>query len=510
MKFILTFLIASSLTLALSSGSEELNISAKLSENGRSLKVTVRANESEIACDYSLLASASKAKLKNAPSTSTLLFEGSNLSSSLQISMRNLRPLARKTNGKSALYVLAQRSCGGTEFSSRILRILLQNAQAREGLSLPRWIAQLVKRVEAKHIQIVEAFPQLSFEHPVDLQSPADGSKQLFVVEQGGKLFSFSNSPDVSTKNLVLNISDAVAGESEQGLLGLAFHPKFKQNRFFYINYTRKSDGASVIARYSLKSDGSGQADPASALEILTLEQPFANHNGGALAFGPDGFLYIGFGDGGSGGDPLGHGQNRATLLGDMLRIDVDKTQTGKNYAVPAGNPFVGNQSDLREEIYAYGLRNPWRYSFDSQTGELWLADVGQNAREEVDIIEKGKNYGWNTMEGLLCYNPSSGCNKNGLALPVFDYGRDLGQSITGGYVYRGKSVSSLQGAYIFGDFISGRIWALRKKGSSYQAQQLALSGINISSFGVDQDNELYLLDYSNGEIHKFVAKTIS
>ena len=241
---------------------------------------------------------------------------------------------------------------------------------------------------------------------------------------------------------------------------------------------------------------------------ILEVPQPYGNHNGGQLAFGPDGFLYIALGDGGSGGDPHHHGQDRTTLLGSILRIDIDRTQGGKNYAVPHDNPFAGNTEGFREEIFAYGLRNPWRFSFDPQTKRLWAGDVGQDRPiEEIDIIEKGKNYGWNIMEGTLCYNPPSGCKTEGLEKPVWEYTRDDGRSITGGFVYRGKKVPALFGKYIYADFVSGRIWALEYNGKNPATNALIFHNPNlyISSFGTDRQNELYFCSF-DGRIYTFAG----
>jgi glucose/arabinose dehydrogenase len=245
----------------------------------------------------------------------------------------------------------------------------------------------------------------LSFSRPVDLQDPGDGSGRLFIVEQAGVILVFQNSPGASSAEVFLDIRPLVdnAG-NEEGLLGLAFHPDYGDNGLFFVNYTASGPDCTVIARYRPDPRDTWRADPDSAQEILSFEQPFSNHNGGQLAFGPDGYLYIAVGDGGSGGDPLGHAQNRSTLLGSLLRIDVDSPSGGRPYGIPPDNPFAGNTQGWREEIFAYGLRNPWRFSFDPPTGRLWAADVGQNAYEKIDLIVSGGNYGWNLMEGNHCY----------------------------------------------------------------------------------------------------------
>lgn len=237
-------------------------------------------------------------------------------------------------------------------------------------------------------------FPNLSFSHPVGLYSAEDGTDRLFVVEQEGRIQVFGNNPNVSVTEVFLDIRDLVLFGGEQGLLGLAFHPNFAQNRYFYVDYVAPNPRRTVIARYSVSPTNPDMTDMNSELVLLEVAQPFENHNGGQIAFGPDGYLYIALGDGGSGGDPQGNGQNRATLLGKILRIDIDSPSSSLNYGIPPDNPFVGNTEGFREEIYAYGLRNPWRFSFDLTTGRLWVADVGQDRMEEIDIVEKGKNYG--------------------------------------------------------------------------------------------------------------------
>jgi glucose/arabinose dehydrogenase len=348
------------------------------------------------------------------------------------------------------------------------------------------------------------AFPNLSFVRPVDLQQPADGTNRLFVVEQRGVISVFERDTNVSTKNTFLDIQSRVRDiGNEEGLLGLAFHPDYASNGYFYLNYTASDPRRTVIARYTVSTTAPNVANEDSAWVILEIEQPFINHNGGGIAFGPDGYLYIGMGDGGSGGDPLGSGQDLNTLLGAMLRIDVNTTDGAKNYGIPDSNPFAGNSNGFREEIYAYGLRNPWRFSFDPVTGWLWAGDVGQNAYEEIDIIQSGKNYGWNVMEGLHCFSPRVGCETRGLALPIWEYDHSVGQSITGGLVYHGANVSELNGAYIYADFVSGRLWALRYDGSnSAENTELLKTNLSIASFGIDRNSELYICAF-DGKIYR-------
>ena len=351
---------------------------------------------------------------------------------------------------------------------------------------------------------VTDAFPGILFDRPLDLQNASDGSGRLFIVEQGGRIYVINN-PSTAEAELFLDISDRVDDSgNEMGLLGLAFHPDFKTNDKFFVNYT--TGGSTVISRFMVDPDNPGIADKTSEEVLLTFSQPYSNHNGGKITFGPDdGYLYIATGDGGSGGDPQGNAQNLKTLLGKILRIDVDRKESGLNYTIPPDNPFVGNREGYRQEIYAYGLRNPWRFSFDLSTNRLWAADVGQDRVEEIDIIEKGKNYGWNIMEGSLCFKPPAGCDQTGLELPVYEYRHPLGESITGGYVYRGDNLPMLQGIYIYGDYVTGIIWGLPyNEGKETQNFILTKTNLNISSFGIDEDSELYFTAF-DGKIYRLI-----
>lgn len=348
-------------------------------------------------------------------------------------------------------------------------------------------------------------FPNATFNAPVDIQSPKDESSRLFVVSQPGEIYFLNTSSPEDAPVKFLDIKDKVLYGGEQGLLGLAFHPGFSSNGYFFVDYVAPNPRRTVIARFSVSNSDPNLADPESELVILEIKQPYSNHNGGQVLFGPDGYLYIGTGDGGSGGDPENRAQNRDSLLGKILRIDVNNSTEAESYTIPADNPFAGNSSGYREEIFAYGLRNPWRFSFDSENGNLWVADVGQNDYEEIDIVEKGGNYGWKIMEGFHCYN-TAGCNQSGLQLPVFEYehNQDGGYSITGGYVYRGSDVPSLFGKYIYADYVSGNIWALSESGGEYTNEILFKNAQNITGFGTDENNELYFSSFSDGKIHKF------
>lgn len=357
--------------------------------------------------------------------------------------------------------------------------------------------------------KLVEAFPGLQFDQPVELTSPNDNTDRIFVVAQKGSIQVFANRPDAKKSTVFLEISGQIVSGGERGLLGLAFHPNYKSNGYFYVNYTRGDPLETVISRFTVSASNPDMADPKSELVLLRYAQPYANHNGGKVAFGNDGFLYIAVGDGGSGGDPGNRAQNRKELLGKILRIDVNNPTGNMNYSIPADNPYSKNNEGFREEIYAYGMRNPWRFNFDRQTGTLWAGDVGQNKIEEIDIIDKGGNYGWKIMEANECYN-SSDCDKTGLILPIWSYqqGGETGRSVTGGYVCRDKNLPALEGKYIYGDYATGNVWALTYSGKkAVSNDRIAQITSGLSSFGEDSKSNLYLLAYGSGKVFKLAAK---
>lgn len=332
---------------------------------------------------------------------------------------------------------------------------------------------------------------------PVDIQNARDGSNRLFVVEQSGRIRIVDNGQ--LRNQPFLDIQDRVLSGGERGLLGLAFAPGYAQSGRFYVNYTG-AGGHTVIAMFTVTSDPD-IADAGSEVVLLTINQPFSNHNGGQLQFGSGG-LFIGVGDGGSGGDPNNYGQSLNTLLGKILRVDVE-SQPG-TLKIPGSNPFVGTP-DARGEIWAYGLRNPWRFSFDRENNQLWIADVGQNNFEEVNRVggsSAGVNYGWRRMEGLECFEPN--CNPAGLTLPVHVYSHSQGCSVTGGYVYRGSRFPELRGTYIYGDFCSGRIWGISQQN---QNRLLLNSGLGITSFGQDEAGEIYVADSDGGRVYRILGQ---
>ncbi len=353
--------------------------------------------------------------------------------------------------------------------------------------------------------EIEVAFPNLNFSRPIDIQNAGDGSDRLFVAQQSGIIAVFQNDSNATDTTHFLDISNIVDDSAnEEGLLGLAFHPDYVNNGYFFVNYTSNQTDSTHISRFSVSASDPDVADPESELRIIAIHKPYSNHNAGQIAFGPeDGYLYIGTGDGGLGGDPLNAGQRMNTLLGKMLRIDVNNATAQIPYTIPADNPFVSDTTAL-DEIYAFGIRNPWRFSFDEDTGWLWLADVGQGDWEEIDIIESGKNYGWRCFEGNHTFN-SNNCGGIEHTPPVWEYSHSLGLSVTGGYVYRGSTVPDLVGKYIYADYVFGTIWSLEYDGVNPTVNtQVDDTNLSIASFGQDEARELYIAAF-DGRIHRFV-----
>ena len=346
---------------------------------------------------------------------------------------------------------------------------------------------------------------------PIFLTHAGDGSGRIFVVEKEGTIRIVRDGAWVEIP--FLDISDRVTtAGNEQGLLGLAFPPNFAESGYFYVHYSDLG-GDTAISRFQVNPANPDVVDPASESVVLQIAQPARNHNGGMLAFGPDGYLWIGMGDGGGGGDTYGNGQNPAALLGKMLRIDVT-SDPSVPYVIPADNPWINadwNGVDVLDEVWAIGLRNPWRYSFDRATGDLWMADVGQNVYEEVNFTVAGSpgglNYGWPIMEATHCFNSGS-CDQTGLELPVAEYDHSKGCSITGGYVYRGSAYPALQGVYLFGDYCTGIVWAtVPTPDGAWNTTEVLQSGAQISSFGEDESGELYATDLSTGTIYQVTGQ---
>jgi len=343
-------------------------------------------------------------------------------------------------------------------------------------------------------------FPGHTFKKPVAMLPHPNTPDLWYIVEQQGKIILMDRRGEILKKSLFANITEFVdASSSESGLLGMAFHPDFENNGYIFLSYTYAGNSEyslmSTISRFSSPDNGKS-LDNKSEKRLLSLNQPYSNHNGGNIAFDHNAYLVIGFGDGGSAGDPDNNGQDTQSFLGKLLRIDVNSPNS---YSIPQDNPFIKDKR-FRPEIYAWGLRNPWRWSFDKKTGELWLADVGQNKWEEINRINAGENYGWNRMEGNHCYK-SKVCESHLFTAPIFEYSHDEGCSVTGGYVYRGSKLADLEGRYVFGDFCSGMIWALEStETGKYQRQLLIESGLNIASFAQGLDGEVYVIHH-DGQI---------
>ncbi|HVE87257.1 MAG TPA: PQQ-dependent sugar dehydrogenase [Myxococcales bacterium] len=361
------------------------------------------------------------------------------------------------------------------------------------------------KDARRRRIDVVLVPAARGFDSPTDVQFPPGESKLCVVLEKGGAAKWASVADGASGPLFHVD----VLTESEEGLLGLVFHPRFAENGRFFLDYVAEVDGkdTTVIEEWRVTPGADlRSAKPKAEKRLLTQRQPYQNHNAGQLAFGPDGMLYIGFGDGGFANDPHGNGQNPGTWLGKMLRVDVDHPGGDRPYGIPADNPFVGKEG-WKPEIYALGLRNPWRYSFDPR-GRMVIADVGQDQWEEIDFLARGGNYGWNVREARHCFKPKSDCATAGLIEPLYEYGHDEGQSITGGYVYEGKSVPALAGKYLFADFTSGRVWAVelpeKVDGAAGEPWALGRWSMLPATFGKAADGEVYLADFGEGTVYRF------
>ena len=370
----------------------------------------------------------------------------------------------------------------------------------------PTPTAAPIPSMPLQSMNLERVFPNVSFKRTVDLVFSNDETGRAFLILQAGRIEVFDYTAAGSQPKEFLDIRNKVSNRgNEEGLLGMALSPNFFSDGHFYLYYSAADPRRSVISRFSVEPDNLYSADPGSEQVILEVAQPHSNHNGGQIRFGPEGFLYISLGDGGGRGDPDGNGQNLTTLLGSILRIDVGTLDSSGTYFVPSSNPFT-NASNSKSEIWAYGLRNPWRFSFDSVTGDLWVGDVGQRGYEEINLVTRGGNYGWNVMEGSHCYTDSGGsCERSGLEPPVAEYDRDGGCSVTGGYVYRGSRLPELSGAYVYGDYCSGKIWALRHDGSQITEQrQIVDSDLTIPSFAQSPSGEIFILSFDK-KIYRFI-----
>jgi glucose/arabinose dehydrogenase len=379
----------------------------------------------------------------------------------------------------------------GAMLTGTVLAAVLPTAASAVVRPVPLVDGTVAPAVSAGSIKLTPVASGLS--SPVLITSARDGTGRMFIVEQGGKILVLSNGSVLSTP--LLDISGSVSKGPEQGLLGLAFHPNFKSNHKFYVNFTNTS-GNTVVREYRTSTSNPNRVAAGSGRNVLHVKQPFANHNGGNLVFGPDRLLYIGMGDGGDAGDPGNRAQSKNSLLGKMLRINVNGRTGSKAYAIPRSNPYVGKPG--LNEIYQRGLRNPWRFSFDRATGKLWIGDVGQGAWEEIDRGgHAGTNWGWRQMEGYHCYNPSTGCSTSGKSMPVLNYAHTSGRcAVTGGFVYRGSNIPALRGWYVFGDYCSGEIWAIPSTAGAHASKTLLRNtSFQISSFGESAGGELFVVD---------------
>jgi glucose/arabinose dehydrogenase len=395
-------------------------------------------------------------------------------------------------------------------------------------LTLSTFHAGALAEVDARpvDVQVVPAFPNIEWPEwvtgqdvgkprdprPLLLTGAGDGTNRVFVASEYGSVHVWPNDPQADEMKTFLDIRERVKYDdamNEEGFLGLAFHPKYKENGQFFVYYSEKGDKnhhVTRISRFRVSKDDPNRADPDSEELVLQIKHPYWNHKGGTIVFGPDGYLYVGLGDGGARDDPHGNAQNPKALLGSILRIDIDKKDPGLEYAIPKDNPFAG-QPGKRGEIWAYGIRNVWRIAFDRETGTLWAGDVGQNLWEEIDIIERGGNYGWNIREGMHPFAPNGPVGAR-LIDPIWEYHHDVGKSITGGHVYRGKLVPELQGAYLYADFVSGQIWALWYDAETKQVtanRTIVAKGLPVMSFGEDDAGEVYYVTQDGGT-YKFTS----
>ena len=494
MKMFITTLIAVFSLIAFSADAKAQSVGLRTSLRGSRFQAVI-VNSSGAACKHVLYGASSQSLLAR-PLSRFPLVETSSSTAQAQFTVSSLPAIISRTS--TYAYFFTESVCGSRTLHSNVSKLRLTTTRSTRGNSLSSWLSRIRFSLLRSRVTLTEAFPNLQFTKPLYFTSAEDFSNKVYVVEQGGLIKSFDNDSAATSSATYLDVtSKIITTGGEQGLLGLAFSPNYQTDGYVFVAYTRAGDGATVVERYSRSINDVTVADPNSGVVVISAAQPFDNHNGGCIQFGSDGYLYLGLGDGGAGGDPLKKGQDRTQLLGKLLRLDVSTLP----YTIPSTNPYASSTSGFRPEIYAYGFRNPWRFSFDSANGRLWVGDVGQGDVEEVDIVQPARDYGWSIMEGSQCYPAGSSCNKRGLQLPITEYTHKVGSSITGGYVYRGSEFPSFYGLYFYADFIEGKIFGLDAQGRV--STVLLDSDRLIASFGEDQNGKLYVVAYDTGKILK-------
>jgi glucose/arabinose dehydrogenase len=414
----------------------------------------------------------------------------------------------------AGLSMLGQQAAAATELMLNSGSVAVVTAQDEVDHRKAEACGNPPVKTESLPVSVELAFPNLEIGRPILIQDSGDDSGRLFIASQYGVVYTIDpRDRDVSEAQVFFDFNESVTykdRENEEGLLGMAFHPKFKDNGRFYLFFTSSEKARlSALSQFTVSKDTPHRADAQSEVRILEVPQPAWNHNGGTIEFGPDGYLYVALGDGGAANDMFKNGQNLSTLMGSILRIDIDRTSPERNYSIPSDNPFV-NTLDARPEIWAYGLRNVWRMAFDPATKQLWAADVGQDLWEEINIIQRGGNYGWSKREGMHPFGPQGSGPSPEFVEPIWEYHHDIGKSITGGVVYRGKAIPALQGVYLYADYVAGKMWGIRydeAQGQVVAHYEIELPGnVPVITFGADADGEVYFSDPA-GRIFKFVPK---
>lgn len=474
----------------------QVDLRISLAPDRSHYQLGLRGTRDTSLCAFTLYGADSRSKLTGSMKKAAALGAFHGAPDSLWVHLPSA-PVYRKTKKRESalktIYFRAQLACGRQTSLSPIVTADARRESGGTIKDTATWFRTFAQGL-GRSIALRSVRPNGSFTQPVDAQPTADG--RLFIGELPGRI------RNVADGSIILDITDRVRTDTGVGLLGFAFHPHHPVNPAVFVFYIERGTGNSIVARFLPDPLNTSVYDPASEQQILSLPPTqYNDHKGGQLAFHSDGTLYISLGDGGSAGDVLGNAQNSATLLGKILRINIDGAAP---YSLPADNPFVGNTSGALEEIYALGFRNPWRMSFDRQTGLLWVGDVGQDSREEVDVVQAGGNYGWNRAEGTACYPPGSSCDPKGTFYPVHEYDHAAGLSVTGGYVTRDAAVPLLAGRYVFGDFVTGTIFQLDAAAPQFGSTAIFHTPLAISAFGADSSGRLYLLSFSEGTVYRF------